>query len=150
MPPSVFPILRLAALALATALSGCERPSAPPPGPDPPETRVERSAPRAKAAQPVPEPVELAFEGQVAERLDAGGYTYLHIAAAGAEPRWVVTMGRARAAQPGASVLVSAFGKKSDFESRRLQRRFPELYFGLVRPAESPADPDLMAQGASR
>jgi hypothetical protein len=71
------------------------------------------------------------LEGRVAERLAAGSYTYLALAVPGrAEPRWVVTLG---AGEPrGTQVKVRSFGQRSDFYSRRLQRSFSELVFGIV------------------
>ncbi len=74
---------------------------------------------------------EQTFTGTVAARLKAGGYSYLWIARDGGEPRWVVTM--ARDVLEGARVEVSNFGSREDFYSRRLDRRFSDLIFGMVR-----------------
>lgn len=78
--------------------------------------------------------------GVVVERIKAGGYTYLALSAAqGAEPRWVVTLGRGEAL--GSQVKVRSFGHRRDFYSRRLDRTFPELTFGIVStiaPTEKP------------
>jgi hypothetical protein len=73
--------------------------------------------------------------GRVEERVAAGPYTYLDVR--GAERRvWVVTLGRG--APRGASVRVRSLGQQQNFYSRRLQRTFPELVFGLVSRLDEP------------
>lgn len=66
--------------------------------------------------------------GVVAERLPAGKYTYLRLA--GAEPFWIATLGPGAA--PGAAVEIKSFACSQDFHSRRLDRRFATLHFGVV------------------
>jgi hypothetical protein len=70
------------------------------------------------------------LEGTVEERLPAGGYTYLAVRSASGRRTWAVTMGRG--ADVGERVQVRSFGRRVSFFSRRLQRTFPELVFGLV------------------
>jgi hypothetical protein len=70
------------------------------------------------------------LEGLVEELLPAGGYTYLAVRGASGRRSWVVTMGRG--ASEGDRVAVRSFGRRASFFSRRLQRTFPELVFGLV------------------
>lgn len=70
--------------------------------------------------------------GVVEERLAAGSYTYLAVRPDGGSPMWAVTLG---SGQPvGARVSVRSFGRRTEFTSRRLQRTFPVLVFGVVSP----------------
>jgi hypothetical protein len=69
--------------------------------------------------------------GRVVERLDAGSYTYLALKIPEAStPAWVVTLGDGQ--RLGSQVKVRSFGRRRDFYSRRLDRTFPELVFGIV------------------
>lgn len=78
--------------------------------------------------------------GRVEQRLEAGSYTYLALrvdqagpsarAQSQGEPLWAVTMGQG--APPGAHIVLRSMGHSTDFYSRRLQRTFPELVFGIV------------------
>lgn len=77
-----------------------------------------------------PAPGEQRLSGTVIEHLPAGSYHYMRIAPEHGEPRWVVTMGGEY--HEGAVVEVSNFGARRDFYSRRLDRRFAELVFGMV------------------
>lgn len=77
-----------------------------------------------------PAPGQEQLVGVVAEHLPAGGYTYLWIEPEQGEPRWVVTMRRDVGA--GDRVRVDSLGSRHDFYSRRLDRRFAELVFGVV------------------
>jgi hypothetical protein len=69
------------------------------------------------------------IDGRVEQRIAAGPYTYLDVRGA-RERVWVVTLGSG--APPGSPVRVRSFGRQLNFHSRRLQRTFPELVFGLV------------------
>ena len=68
--------------------------------------------------------------GVVAEHLPAGGYTYLRIEPERGPAQWVVTTRRDVGA--GDRVSVDSLGSRHDFYSRRLDRRFAELVFGVV------------------
>lgn len=70
------------------------------------------------------------FEARVEQRLDAGSYTYLALRDDDDGVRWAVTMGRG--APAGSRVRVRGMGRKVDFYSRRLSRRFADLTFGIV------------------
>ncbi|MDB4985019.1 MAG: hypothetical protein JWN04_197 [Myxococcaceae bacterium] len=74
---------------------------------------------------------ERVLTGRVVQRLVAGSYTYLGVQPADTRPlQWAVTLGRG---QPlGSEVRVRTLGTKSDFYSRRLERSFAELRFGIV------------------
>ena len=73
--------------------------------------------------------------GVVEERLAAGSYTYLAVRPDGGSPMWAVTLG---SGQPvGARVSVRSFGRRTEFASRRLQRTFPVLVFGVVSPVRA-------------
>lgn len=69
------------------------------------------------------------FTGVVEERLPAGSYTYLAVRT-DATLVWTVTLGDAP--PPGARVKVRSMGSRTGFHSRRLQRTFPTLVFGMV------------------
>jgi hypothetical protein len=75
-------------------------------------------------------PDHAAFRGRVQTRLSAGTYTYLELDDDRGAKSWVVTLGRG--APSGARVLVRSIGVAHDFHSRRLERTFPELTFGMV------------------
>jgi hypothetical protein len=77
-----------------------------------------------------PAPGQEHLVGVVAQHLPAGGYTYLQVELAQGEPRWVVTM--RRDVGTGDRVRVDNLGSRHDFYSRRLDRRFAELVFGVV------------------
>lgn len=72
------------------------------------------------------------FAGVVAESLAAGGYTYLRVTTVAGD-RWVATMGKG--ACIGCRVRVKNMGTRRDFHSKRLDRRFETLAFGIVRAA---------------
>lgn len=77
------------------------------------------------------------FEGEVAEVLEAGNYTYFALVDQGGVRRWVVTPG---GQYRGATRLrVRSFGRRHGFESERLRRRFDDLYFVSVLEPESPS-----------
>ena len=80
------------------------------------------------------------LRGTVIERIKAGGYTYLALSTPQQRERqWVVTLGRGEPL--GAEVKVRSFGRRLQFYSRRLDRTFPELTFGIVSttaPTEKP------------
>lgn len=69
------------------------------------------------------------LEGRVREVLSAGSYTYLSLETTDG-PRWTVTMGRGQGV--GTKVRVRSFGHSQNFHSKRLQRTFPDLVFGIV------------------
>lgn len=76
------------------------------------------------------------FDGVVEERLEAGSYAYLAVRTADARLRWVATMGEGRPL--GTHVVVRSMGTRTDFRSRRLDRTFSELVFGVVDDAARP------------
>jgi hypothetical protein len=82
-----------------------------------PLAALERHAPRA-------------VEGVVAERLDAGSYTYLRLGAPDTHG-WIVVMGRAPAV--GQSARLTLWGAAADFHSSRLERTFASLRFATNR-----------------
>ncbi|MET0285899.1 MAG: hypothetical protein ABW352_15565 [Polyangiales bacterium] len=68
--------------------------------------------------------------GRVEQRISAGGYTYLGLRTAREGLRWTVTMGRGE--REGTEVSVRSLGFSPSFYSKRLQREFPNLVFGIV------------------
>jgi hypothetical protein len=68
----------------------------------------------------------IAFEGQVVERLDAGGYSYLRLQ----DGRWVVGLDKGH--REGDAVRVLPVGLAHDFESRKTGRTFGTLTFGVL------------------
>lgn len=95
----------------------------------------DRSTQTKRAGNPLgelvpPAPGQERLVGVVAEHLPAGGYTYLWVEPEQGPARWVVTM--RRDVGPGDRVSVDSLGSRHDFYSRRLDRRFAELVFGVV------------------
>jgi hypothetical protein len=118
-----------ASISLILALTGCWRASEPESS-DPPAGAkpVERANPLLAAERPGP--TERAFGGQVTERLEAGGYSYLAVDRGSGSWTWVATMGRG--AEVGTRVRVEGFAAQDSFHSRRLDRRFERIVFGVV------------------
>ena len=71
------------------------------------------------------------FAAVVAERVAAGGYTYLRLTTSGGAEHWLATMGKG--AEPGARVQVHAYGVRNDFHSRRTGMTFDRLLFGEAK-----------------
>ena len=74
------------------------------------------------------------FAGRAVEVLQVSGYTYLAVEIAPDDVRWVVSL--QKQIDEGAPVRVRAFGKKSDFSSKKLGRTFAVLWFGIVNQGE--------------
>ena len=109
-------------LASGTLLVGPDRPIAHAARAENPLTTLVRDA--ADAAP---------LTGIVVEKIKAGSYTYVAVStASGTQPRWAVTLGRGEPL--GTRVKVRSFGRRREFYSRRLDRTFPELTFGIVSP----------------
>jgi hypothetical protein len=133
-----------AALLLAVVTTACdpEEPATKAEASSEPEARppaaagsVSSAAERESSGNPLgklapPAPGQEQLVGVVAEHLPAGGYTYLWVEPEHGEPRWVVTM--RRDVDAGDRVRVDSLGSRHDFYSRRLDRRFAELVFGVV------------------
>lgn len=100
--------------------------AAPAPAPAPAEASL--AGPPTDLTPPAPGDEHLT--GTVIEHLPAGHYHYMRVAPEHGDPRWVVTMGGEY--REGARVEVSSFGARHDFYSRRLDRSFAELVFGMV------------------
>jgi hypothetical protein len=86
-------------------------------------------SPKGPPAMEAPD-AESSFGGQVLQRIRTGSYAYLEVRTASGEQRWVVTLGEG--APEGSEVEVRAFGVRHDFKSRRLDRTFDHLVFGIV------------------
>ena len=115
----------------AALLLGCE--AVTPASARAPAEATERAAttiPLGELRPPAPGEAELV--GVVEERLAAGSYTYLAVRV-GETQHWVATMGPGR--EPGERVKVRSMGTRTDFFSRRLDRTFSELVFGVVDDA---------------
>lgn len=120
-------------LALSALLLGCQH--EPAPGASPAAAASAEGGalgPLQRYALPAAE--RASFDATVVERIDAGSYGYLRVLRDGAAaPAWVVTM--RPSVDVGARVRVTTFGHARDFDSRRLGRRFDDLYFAAVRRA---------------
>ena len=81
----------------------------------------------------LPEGQRIIFRGRVLQRLASGSYAYLLIQRENGQQSWVVTLASSGFAAPSMAVRVMAFGFAEHFESKRLQRDFPQLYFAVVR-----------------
>ncbi len=70
------------------------------------------------------------FSGEVTEVAAAGSYTYFGLRLPDASTRWVVIHGRGD--RDASWLAVDSFGRRTGFVSRRLNRRFDELYFASI------------------
>jgi len=124
------------ALTLALALGACDRagpprqaPAAEPtPAVAPPTTK----APPAGHSTDHPAPsggAAGAVTGKVLETMDAGGYTYVRIAAAPGEVWAAVTQTKVAV---GVTVTITDAMEMKDFESKTLGRTFPTILFGTL------------------
>jgi hypothetical protein len=95
------------------------------------------SSPLVGAA--TPEDAERDFEGVARTRIEAGSYLYFEIETASQSRRWVATLKTSDAAV-GSHVRVSTYAMREGFESRRLGRRFEQLWFGRVKPIDRALD----------
>ncbi len=95
--------------------------------------RAEPPTPAAEShkAMPAVDAPDGHFSGEVAARLEAGTYTYLRVRTDTGGERWVVTLGAG--APVGSAVRVVNMGTRRDFHSKRLDRTFDDLVFGIVR-----------------
>jgi hypothetical protein len=139
MPALRFSTLLLASLAL---LQGCKLDPAPIAAPSTaPQAAAEVSSRPAESGAlgplqryALPASERTSFDATVIERVDAGSYGYLRVQRDGnAAPTWVVTM--RPSVGVGTRVHVTAFGRARNFDSKRLGRRFDDLYFAAVRRA---------------
>lgn len=106
-------------LCLAAALlAACAKPAA---------------APKAAHASPLPVGSNTAIQGEVMERLDAGGFTYLRLKTAKGE-RWMVTS--PVEATVGQKVSATSGMIVEKFESKSLGRTFDNIIFGTVDGAK--------------
>jgi glucose/arabinose dehydrogenase len=156
MSPLRFVLLLLTSVTLA---SGCQggpdasaaadlTPAASPVSPAPvttPAREAASTAPTGASARPpaagalgplqryaLPAGERLSFDAVIVERLDAGSYGYLRVVRDdGSASVWIATL--RPSVDVGARVHVTAFGHTRDFDSRRLKRRFDDLYFAAVR-----------------
>ena len=87
--------------------------------------------PVSPLAELTPPSSDAAWAGVVETRLPAGSYTYLAVRDA-AELRWVATTGKG--VPEGSPVTVRSYGTRKDFYSRRLDRTFAEIEFGMIEP----------------
>lgn len=125
--------MKLTTMPLLVLLVGCaQEPSAPGPAKTSKGPQSTESAMPTKGAMPAVETDRSELNGRVVERLSAGSYTYLSVKTVDG-PLWVVTLGDGEAV--GTAVTVKSFGIRREFRSRRLERTFDELRFGIVRPA---------------
>ena len=72
------------------------------------------------------------FDAVVIQRHAAGPYAYHELAPnrLAAPTRWLVTIGGGHPA--GTKVTARSFARRQDFHSRRLDRTFAELLFGIL------------------
>ena len=75
------------------------------------------------------------FAAVVAERIAAGGYTYLRLTTSGGREHWLATMGQG--VEPGVAVQVHSYGVRTDFHSRRTGMTFDRLLFGEAKAVET-------------
>jgi hypothetical protein len=119
-------------LGLALLTGGCETPA--------PETEHAARAPNkqqvAHGASPlidlkVPSLAQASFQGELREVAPAGPYLYLLVLRADGSESWVTTLAT-NGHRVGDQVKVKSFGARRGFHSKRLDRTFDELHFGMV------------------
>jgi hypothetical protein len=111
-------------LCAAALLGACAKPAAAP------------KAASKPAAQQLPVGSSAAIEGEVLERLDAGGFTYLRLKTNKGE-RWLVTS--PVETKVGEKVSASSAMIVEKFESKSLNRTFDNIIFGSVDGAKAAA-----------
>jgi hypothetical protein len=84
------------------------------------------AAPAASAATPAAADAS-AFTGTVAEALNAGGYTYVRLQAAGKDDVWIAA--NEFPTKAGERLTVALEMPMQNFESKTLNRTFPLVYF---------------------
>ncbi|APR80449.1 Hypothetical protein A7982_05796 [Minicystis rosea] len=72
------------------------------------------------------------LEATVVERIPAGSYAYFHVRDDAGADRWIVTLA-SLSPRTATRVRAKVFGRATDFESKRLQRRFDTLLFAIVQ-----------------
>jgi hypothetical protein len=108
----------------------------------------------ARGASPLdkltaPSLAEQTFEGNVRECLPAGPYVYLAIEREDGGEAWVTTLKRAAPAI-GAHVRVKSFGSRRDFYSKRLDKTFDTLSFGIVYAIDDNGEVALLSKEETR
>ena len=118
-----------ASILLIVAMTACSSaPEAESSGAPPGAKPARRANPLFSAG--LPAEGESSFAGEVVEQLPAGGYTYVAVDRGQGETTWVATMGDG--AEVGTRVHVEGFAAQDEFHSRRLDRRFDRIVFGVV------------------
>ena len=69
------------------------------------------------------------FSGVATDVIPVSGYVYV-LVDTGAEKRWVVSLKKRVAV--GDRIAVHSFGTQKDFESPKLRRVFPQLWFAVI------------------
>ena len=140
-------------VALALSALGCSpAPAAETHEPAKPESGVRRGI--ARGASPLdkltaPSLAEQTFEGNVRECLPAGPYSYLAIEREDGGEQWVTTLKRTTPAI-GAHVRVKSFGSRRDFHSKRLDKTFDMLSFGIVYALDANGEVALLSKEETR
>jgi hypothetical protein len=122
--------LGLTSLLSVWAIAGCDAPHE---EPAPRAPAAERSPHHEPSAEHEPalahgeEAASASSRGVVRETMNAGGYTYLRIEAAGSEPVWVAAV--EMPVQVGDEVVVEGGHEMVDFHSRTLDRTFDRIVF---------------------
>jgi len=118
----------LALLLTAAALAACAKPAAAP--------LAAAQKPAVAAAPHAPVGSNQSIQGEVAERLDAGGFTYLRLRTAAGD-RWLVTS--PVEVKVGEKVSASSGMVVEKFESKSLNRTFDNIIFGTIDGAKPSA-----------
>jgi hypothetical protein len=84
------------------------------------------------SAMPFERTEKTVVEGVVTQVLQAGPYTYVHVSRRDGA-FWVATL--QQDPPVGSDVRVTVWGRKTEFHSKRLERTFDQLAFGMVQIA---------------
>ena len=116
--------MRVGAAVLILAVAACSR------------AKAGTAAPVAVVAPAPPPALEGALSGKLVERIDAGSYSYLRIAAPSGEV-WAAVP--TTDLQPGAMVSIAGPIWMKDFEGKAIGRKFPRIAFGTLAGVPAPA-----------
>ncbi len=138
---------------LLLALVACDKPSAAPAARPvtpaaPASALTPTAAPGAAAAQPTAAPAKGGVGGEVLEKIDAAGYSYLRLKGATGEVWAAVPVAQVAV---GAQVSIEGAMPMQNFESKTLKRTWKSIYFGTLGPAPTArkAAAPLAAHGAA-
>ncbi|MEW5851757.1 MAG: hypothetical protein AB2A00_23410 [Myxococcota bacterium] len=89
-------------------------------------------APTSTGMPFVRDAVSTTHHGTIRQVLSAGPYRYVQCQLEDGSEVWVATLGGEH--RVGMRASITRFARRQDFHSRRMDRTFTDLWFGIVRP----------------